>query len=150
VTARGDLVVLDTNVLVHLVRGRAIGRALDHRYGLSTAVIRPLICIVTVGECLAIARCNDWGLQKRGSLQDLLRELVVVDLSDARVLDAYAELDAFMRARGNKMGKNDLWIGAVTRSQGAWLLTLDADFLPACPELIEVEHVDPRSLLPEV
>jgi tRNA(fMet)-specific endonuclease VapC len=149
VTTRGDLVVLDTNVLVHLIRGRAAGRALDHRYGLSTATMRPFVCIVTVGECLAIARSNAWGPQKTGALQDLLRELVVVDISDARVLDAYAEIDAFTRAKGNKMGKNDLWIGAVARSQGAWLLTLDTDFLAVYPELIDVEHVDPRSLVPE-
>lgn len=136
-TARGEIVVLDTSVLVHLVRGRAAGRMLDRRHGLTLAELRPLICIVTVGECLAIARHNGWGSHKQARLESVLRELVVVDIDDARVLGAYAELDAFTRAKGNKMGKNDLWIGAVTRAQGAWLLTLDADFL---------EHVDPRSL----
>ena len=105
-----------------------------------------MICVVTVGECLSIARHNGWGPSKKELLQTLLRELVVVDIGDARVLDAYAELDAFMRAKGHPMGKNDLWIGAVARAQGARLLTLDADFLPACPELIDVEHIDPRSL----
>jgi predicted nucleic acid-binding protein len=119
---------------------------LDRRYGLAAAELRPLICIVTVGECLSIARHNGWGPNKQAVLQALLRELVVVDIDDPRVLSAYAELDELTRAKGNKMGKNDLWIGAVTRAQGAWLLTLDADFLPACPELIDVEHVDPRSL----
>lgn len=119
---------------------------LDRRYGLTTATLRPLICVVTVGECLSIARHNGWGPSKQELLQSLLRELVVVDIGDARVLDAYAELDAFMRSKGHTMGKNDLWIGAVARAQRARLLTLDADFLPACPELIDVEHIDPRSL----
>lgn len=143
---RGELVVLDTSVLVHLVRGRAAGRMLDRRYGLTIAELRPLICIVTVGECLSIARHNGWGPSKHAMLEAVLRELVVVDIDDARVLSAYAELDAYTRAKGRTMGKNDLWIGAATRAQGAWLLTLDSDFLPACPELIDVEHVDPWSL----
>jgi tRNA(fMet)-specific endonuclease VapC len=146
VSAAEQAVVLDTRVLVHLVRGRAAGRMLDRRHGLTTAELRPLVCIVTVGECLSIARHNGWGPSKRDLLQALLRELVVVDISDARVLDAYAELDTFMRTKGYAMGKNDAWIGAVARAQRARLLTLDSDFLPACPELIDVVHVDPRSL----
>lgn len=119
---------------------------LDRRFGLTLRELRPLICIVTVGECLSIAEHNGWGPHKRGVLESLLRELVVADIGDPRVLRAYVELDAFTRARGRPMGKNDLWIGAVARAQGAWLLTLDADFLAACPALLDVEHVDPRTL----
>jgi predicted nucleic acid-binding protein len=54
-TAPG-LLLLDTSVLLHLLRGTAVGRSMDEAYALSTREERPLISIVTVGEVMAIAR----------------------------------------------------------------------------------------------
>lgn len=130
----------------HLARARAAGRKLDNDYGLSTSPYRPAVCVVTVGECMAIARYRNWGSAKQEQLRELFRQLVVADINDPDVLDAYAEIDTWCRRAGRKMAKNDLWIAALVRSQRGWLLTCDNDFCPLRPDLIEVEYVDPATL----
>lgn len=145
-TPPAGLVVLDTNVLVHLVRGKATGRKLDSDYGLSTAVQRPIISVTTVGECLSLAKQFNWGSAKINLLLGLFKQLVVADINDSKVLDAYASIDFATRTSGNKMAKNDLWIAAVAVAAGAWVLTTDKDFLPLDPDFLKVEWVDPNSL----
>jgi tRNA(fMet)-specific endonuclease VapC len=146
VTPPAGLVVLDTNVLVHLVRGKAAGRKLDADYDLSTAALRPIISVTTVGECLSLAKQFNWGTAKTDFLLGLFKQLVVADINDSKVLDAYASIDFATRTGGNKMAKNDLWIAAVAVSAGAWVLTTDKDFLPLDPDFLTVEWVDPASL----
>ncbi|PRP94761.1 type II toxin-antitoxin system VapC family toxin [Enhygromyxa salina] len=145
-TARPGLVVLDTNILVHLVRGKAPGRHLDSTYELSSAAVRPLISVTTVGECLSLAKQFGWGSEKEKVLLDLLKQLVVVDINDSSVLDAYADIDFASRKNGNTMGKNDLWIAAVAVAANGWLLTTDKDFLPLDPDFLPVEWVNPQAL----
>ena len=145
-TSKSDLTILDTNILVHLSRGGAAGRHLDSTYGVSSSSIRPLISVTTVGECLSLAKQFKWGAQKEKVLLDLLKQLVIVDINDSNVLDAYAEIDFASRNAGNKMGKNDLWIAACAVAVGAWLLTTDKDFLPLNTDFLHVEWVDPGSL----
>lgn len=104
-TSKSGLVVLDTNILVHLVRGRAAGCHLDSTYGLSTAAVRPLISVTTVGECLSLAKQFGWGSSKEKLLVGLLKQLVVVDINDPKVLDAYADIDFASRKGGEQDGQ---------------------------------------------
>ena len=60
----GELLALDTGIVVHLLRGRATGEALEHAYALRTRREKPLISSVTVGELLAFAMQRDWGAKK--------------------------------------------------------------------------------------
>jgi predicted nucleic acid-binding protein len=53
--------LLDTSVMLLLVRGEEPGRAIDQRFGLSTAAERPLVSIVTYAELQVLARRNHWG-----------------------------------------------------------------------------------------
>jgi len=60
---------------------------------------------------------------------------VAVDISDTRVIDAYADFSTLARANGWPIfhDKNDLWIAAATRVSGATLLTTDSTgFKPLC------------------
>ena len=50
-----DPVLLDTGILVHLLRGDALGTHVDDAHQLRASAARPLICIVTVGEILTLA-----------------------------------------------------------------------------------------------
>ncbi len=147
-TSRSGLAVLDTNILVHLVRGRAAGRHLDSTYGLSSSLERPLISVTTVGECLSLAKQLAWGAKRERLLLALLKQLVVVDINDSAVLEAYAKIDSTSRKAGNRMGKNDLWVAAVAVAAQGWVLTTDKDFLPLDPNFLSVEWVDPRALPP--
>lgn len=145
-SARNRSLILDTNVLVHLARGKAAGRKLNDDYELATDLNRPIICVVTIGECLSIARYCEWGQEKREQLDSLFRQLVVADINDAGVLGSYAEIDDWSRRNGRKMAKNDLWIAAVVHALQGWLLTTDRDFCALHPHLIDVEFVDPQTL----
>lgn len=117
-TASG-LVLLDTAILVHVLRDDGLGRRVGVEHSLQTRPDKPLISIVTVGEALAFARKRSWGERRVEKLRELLRQLVVVDINSAEVLEMYAAIDAFCEARGRKPGKNDLWIAATSAAAKA-------------------------------
>lgn len=124
-TTAGPL-VLDTNVIVHLLRGKEQAIAIQAAVDLSAAV--NLTCRVVVGECLSLARRLRWGQPKVEALRALLAKLVIIEISGDAVLTKYAELDQLTLEAGRKMGKNDLWIAATTSAAGATLVTGDGDF----------------------
>jgi tRNA(fMet)-specific endonuclease VapC len=137
------LVLLDTGIVVHLIRYSSLGQRIDSQYGLSDRQVRPLVSIVTVGELAAFAEKRGWGERKRMALLDLVRELTVVDISSGEVIDRYAKIDALSEKQGRQMGKNDLWIAATAAATGAWLLTTDKDYDHLHPDTIHREWIDP-------
>ncbi len=125
--------LLDTNVLLHWVRGSTVAQNIDAQFQLSASAFRPLICEVTLGEMAAFAASNGWGATKKQKLAELKTKLVAVDISDGRMIDAYAEFSTLAKTNGWAIfhDKNDLWIAAATWVSGATLLTTDAKgFLP--------------------
>ncbi len=142
------LILLDTNVLVHLARGRAAGEWLDQQYGLRARAERPLVSVVSVGEILRIANrgSNPWGARKRDQLAASLTGLVTFGLTP-HVLERYGQLGAYLDGRGRPIPQNDVWIAAAAAAAGAVLLTTDTDFdeLHAAG-LVEREFVHPRDL----
>lgn len=85
------LLLLDTNIVIHLFRGNAVGRRVDRAYGLRQSPERPLISVVTVGEVLGFCRQCNWGDAKLSAIR-LLTEFVVVDINHVDVLERYASL----------------------------------------------------------
>ena len=84
--------LLDTNVLVALIRGQRLGKRIDARYKLSEDFRCCVISVVTVGEMYFLARRFGWGAKKLARLGDLLDELVWVDLNCRELLRAYAAI----------------------------------------------------------
>jgi tRNA(fMet)-specific endonuclease VapC len=140
-------VVLDTWVLVHLTRGKEVGKAIEQRYRLGARAITPLISVVTVGEMYAFARRADWGDRRKALLDDLLRNFVIVDINRPDVLRAYADISTWLRSRGRAMGHNDRWIAATALVLDATVLTGDTDFDALHPELVTRERIDERAVL---
>lgn len=139
--------LLDTNVILALVRGGELGRYIDTTYGLRRARQRPFVCVVSVGEVQVLAHRNGWGAEKLEALSKALDSLVIVDINHPSVIQAYVELDlasAGHPAGARNMGKNDLWIGACTKAVGATLLTTDGDFEHLIPTHIDAEVIDPK------
>ncbi len=124
------LVLLDTSILIHLLRATALGSRVADEHSLRSRGERPLVSIVSVGEAMAFAKKRGWGAPKVSKLRELIHQLVVVDINSHDVLDSYATLDAFCEGKGRALGKNDLWIAATTMVTGALLLTTDKDFDP--------------------
>lgn len=137
------LLVLDTNVVVNLARGKATGETLDKAYGLRARPDRPLISIVSVGELFSFAAQFGWGRGKTEALKRLIEELVVVDIRNQTVLEKYAAIDAFLIKKGRRIGDNDLWIAATTAAAGAVLLTSDKDFDPLHDVFLTRIYFDP-------
>lgn len=130
------LYLLDTNILLALVRGEELGSHIDQSFGLRRARQLHLICIVSHGEIWVLARRNNWGPRKRQTLQIILDNLVTVHLDHPAVIEAYVHLDLFSQNHpqgARNMGKNDLWIAAAARASGATLLTTDQDFAHLIP-----------------
>lgn len=141
-SASQSVCLLDTNILVHLIRGKPVGKAIEAKFGLHGALNRSTICIVTVGEAYSLARKWNWGQHRLVRLQNLLAQVVWVDIHRAPILDAYGELDDFSNRLGRPMGKNDVWIAAVAKVSGMTLLTTDADFDHLHPGHIRRIRVD--------
>jgi predicted nucleic acid-binding protein len=144
--ARPNGYLLDTNIIVALVRDNALGKYLDRTHLLTAGGNPFFVPFVVVGELQALALKWGWGTGRRARLATTLAHFTRLDLAGDPVLNAYADLDAFSASRGIDMGKNDLWIAAVAQVYDLTLLTADHDFdhLHAAG-LIDVEWVDPNS-----
>jgi predicted nucleic acid-binding protein len=124
----GTFYLLDTNILVALVRGGKLGRHTENTYGLSKEPFKPLISVVTVGESLKLVREFGWGQVKIDRLWNLLQHYVWVDINNREVFDAYAEIADHCERNGRTKPQNDYWIAATARVTGATLLTTDKHF----------------------
>ena len=75
---RTEPIVLDTSILVALIRASEVGRRVDADHGLRNRTERPTIAIVTVGELRSWARKLDWGTPRQRRLDELVSELTVI------------------------------------------------------------------------
>lgn len=144
----GGYYLLDTNVLLHWLRGSSVCGAIDGQFGLTASGFRPLVCEVTLGEIEAFAMSSKWGEAKRQKLSEVRMKLVVVDLTDQRIYTSFAEYSTLAKARGFAIfhDKNDLWIAAAAKVSGATVLTTDAKgFKP----LRDGKHLDVVVLDPQ-
>ncbi len=137
--------LLDTNVLLQLVRNKELGQQLTLQFNLADAIHRPLISIVTVGEIRALADQFAFGPRKHEFLHKVLATIVILDINDESVLESYVLVDrACRKAPGGAraLSKNDLWIAATAKAAGATLLTMDKDFLCLHPECCLIHYVE--------
>jgi len=144
--------LLDTSVLVLLVRGGEIAERLDGEFGLRVSALRPLICSVSIGELWALAEVRGYGAEKRRAVQLAIESSVVVDINDPLVVAGYVEVYKALRGHPSgsrtSIGENDMWIAAATRAADATLLTLDKDFDPLHPSIVKrvlIERSRPKS-----
>jgi tRNA(fMet)-specific endonuclease VapC len=137
--------LLDTNILLALIRGKELGEAIDQQYGLRSSLNRSMICVVTAGEMLSLARQCEWGQTKLDEMQALLDEVVWIDINHPDILDAYGEIDHASRSQGRKMGKNDVWIAATAKVAKTTLLTTDLDFDHLQKKHLDLIWIDPKS-----
>ncbi|MHB1034055.1 MAG: type II toxin-antitoxin system VapC family toxin [Pirellulales bacterium] len=139
--ASHDLILVDTNILVHWIRQDPMGRHLLDHYHLEQREERPVYSTVTEGEILGLARLWNWGESKNQTLTKLLDELVRLESSHPEVVRAYGDLYFQDQRNGWNTGENDLWIAASAKVANAVLLTCDRDFLRLSPNLVRVEYV---------
>ncbi len=139
----GQLVVLDTNVIVDVLRNNQRGQFIEATYQLTKRIERPLFSTVTEGEILGLAKAPKWkwGASKLQTLHEMLDQLVRVDAGLPDVVESYSDLYAASFASGNTTGENDLWIAATAKAANAVLLTQDTDFDWIPKSLVNVERI---------
>jgi len=120
--------LLDTSILIHLARDNPLGRYVAQTYSIASKPYQHAICVVTFGEIESFAKRNKWGKQKIERAQTLLKEILCIDINSPDVIEAYALIDSETTAKGQKMGKNDVWIAAAAKAANMILLTADTDF----------------------
>lgn len=135
--------LLDTNLLVHFVRGSAVWEIVRGTYQPLTAEPRPIICVVSVGEIRSLAAQWNWGGRKTSQMEFAVGFFRVVSIHEPAILNMYATLDSFCEGIGQPMGKNDVWIAATAAVTGATLLTTDRDFDRLCPQFLTRVWIDP-------
>ena len=148
---KGTLYLFDTNVLLALIRGKELGRYINHTFALSEVINKPLISVVSHGEIWALAERNGWGDKKRQAISEMLGDLVTLDLNDRSIIEAYVEVDKknLAHPKGARvLSDNDKWIAAAARAAAAVLLTTDKDFIHLNPDVCTVHYIDPASHLP--
>jgi tRNA(fMet)-specific endonuclease VapC len=145
--------LLDTNIVVALVRDNDLGKYLDRIYRLTAGTDIFYVSVVLLGEIRALAQKLIWGPAKQASMESILLPFRVIDINFEDVIQAYADIDAHSDAIGHKMGKNDLWIASTARVFNLTVLTTDSDFdhlhdpHPTRPWRVDREWVDPGSKL---
>lgn len=143
--AAPDPYLLDTNIALLCIRGGPCADRIEDAYGIRSSGVRPLICVVSFGELLALSLKWGWGSKKTDLIHKLVEELVVVDINKTEVLRSYAEVDHASEPKGKVLSKNDLWIAATAKATGATLLTTDKDFDCLHPGHINRVYLDPAS-----
>jgi tRNA(fMet)-specific endonuclease VapC len=140
--------LLDTNILLHLVRGginsTPLIAELEARFDLFTGRNRVFLSYVTVGEIRVIGEKNHWGADKWTELNRLLGGFQVVPLTGPELLDAYVSVDTYSHYLGREVGsKNDLWIAATAHVYGLTLITTDKDIDHLGGEYFPLSYLDP-------
>ncbi len=142
--------LLDTNILLHYLRGSDLARQIEARYALTARLTStadtPLISIVSEAEIRALAVRRQWGARRTDYLNRFLSRLVILPVDGAGLINAYVQADVFTESIGRPVGsKNDLWIAATAHVTGATLLTTDRDFDPFPPSFLLREWIDPAT-----
>src|SRR5690349_10733059 len=117
--------LLDTNILVHLVRRDALGERIQNDYSPLLEDPRPQISVVTDGELRSLGFQFGWGAAKTEQARFFLNYFRRVSIDADDILNAYPLVDAYCARVGQSMGKNDLWIAATAHVTGATILTID-------------------------
>jgi len=142
--------LLDTNILVYLLKENKYTTDLETRYSLLSASNRSAISVVSVGEIESLAIRNRWGSKRQLNLKDLLNKFIIADINIKTIIKRYAEIDAYSQAKHPKqssdftsrnMGKNDLWIAATSSVLKLKLLTTDQDFNHLDNSFLDLELV---------
>jgi predicted nucleic acid-binding protein len=141
--------VLDTGVLLNLVRGKELGTRIDREFALTRSMRLHTVSIVTHGELKVLAERNDWGAEKRNALAVALDNLVTVNIESEALVEAYVQVDraCWSNSGGSRtLSQNDMWSAATALLSDLPLITTDKDFLALHERLITVHSIDAKGL----
>jgi len=142
------LILLDTNIILQLVRNNMMSQQLESDYRLISRPNSNLISYVTVGEMYALSLKLNWGKEKIVRLNEILDNLVIININKPYIVDNYARIDYFsekIMKPARPIGQNDIWIAATAKTLGACLMTTDNDFNHLHPKYIQRILIDAKT-----
>lgn len=134
---------LDTNILVHYVRGDPTWDRIREDFQLLLIEPKPIISIVAAAELRSLSLQFEWSAAKIDKMEFLLGYLQELPIDSRELVDTYASFDAHLQRSGQKMGKNDLWIAATSILADAVLISTDRDFERLAPTYLRLERIEP-------
>ncbi|QRR03844.1 type II toxin-antitoxin system VapC family toxin [Dyadobacter sandarakinus] len=129
--------VLDTNVILAYFRKNAIRYVIESVFDIYESEAQVILPAIIIGELRSLSIQNGWGKQKITDLEEFVTPFIPFPELTEDIIVRYAEIDAFSQGRlpgkrlelsARNMGKNDLWIAAITSTLNAILITTDRDF----------------------
>lgn len=143
--------LLDTNIVLIYTRGSTLAQRMEEDLQIFSPGNNVAISVVTVGELRSIAKQQGYGERKLKRLEDLLKDLAIIDINLEDILERYSEIDAYSQGKlpgkqvaftARNMGKNDLWIAATSSVYDLILITTDQDFNHLDKEYLQLKRVD--------
>lgn len=145
------LYVLDTNILLLSLINEAFEEYFIETY--RPEINDLVISAVSEGELRSVALQRNWGRRKVQQLDSTLSNIVIYPVKVQRIIDAYAEIDAYSQGKllskplptgmtARNMGKNDIWIAATAHVNQGKLVTTDQDMIHLDPIFCQVELID--------
>jgi tRNA(fMet)-specific endonuclease VapC len=134
--------LLDTNILVHCIRGDATWQLVHEEFQLLLIEPKPLISIVSEAELRSLALLFNWGKSKLDQMEYIVGYFDEVAIDSHELVEVYSTIDAHFQKQGIILGKNDLWIASTAVVQDAVLLTTDRDYDALDPLFLKRELVN--------
>jgi len=138
--------VIDTNIILHYVRGSRLYQQIESEHQLSASEI--LVSVVSVAEIKGFLQRNNYSEAKLQKFENIFAKTLIIDISneDEQLLEAFATLHNYSKnlhptlklGRSVGIGQNDLWIAATTWVAKADLITTDSDFDPLHSRFLNV------------
>lgn len=134
-------ILLDTNILIQLNRGREKAQEV-REYVNSIAEPQIFISVVSIAEAESLVVQWNWTQETINRLRSNMNKFVCIDIdqNNQELIDAYVNIDCYSKRKAKgpngqlipngavTMKKNDLWIAATAYALDAVLLTTDNDF----------------------
>ena len=134
-------ILLDTNILIHLNRGKEMAQKVREYVG---TLSEPQVFISVVNLSEAESLVVQWKMPDEAvkRLRSNMNKFVCIDIeqNNQSLIDAYVNIDCYSKRKiagpdgklipkgAVNMKKNDLWIAATAHALDAILLTTDGDF----------------------
>lgn len=145
--------LFDTGIIVGYLRGAPWAAYVNRTFAIDQLPTITLLSVVSVGELYSLTHKLGWGEAKQKDLAQRLQALPWIDINQQRILECYAEIDAYSQGKlrtrplpkgvsSRNMGKNDLWIAATASTLKATLLTIDHDFDHLDNVFLDVVYID--------
>jgi tRNA(fMet)-specific endonuclease VapC len=114
--------LIDTNALIKLMaRDPSLRWHIGHDF-------RCFLSFISVGELYAGAHQSTRHALNVSEIRRIRVEIPVVNW-DMEIADQYGRIQAFLRAKGQPIPQNDIWIAATAMRHGLTLITLDRHFV---------------------